>query len=78
VFLRSGVADSFGQGSQATAAYRTPAAKACDPNYSGACIPPYPPDVDCSDLAALGITQVTVTGTDVHHLDPDGDGIGCG
>ena len=31
----------------------------------------------CSDLAALGITRVTVTGTDVHHLDPDGDGIGC-
>jgi hypothetical protein len=55
VFLRSGVADSFGQGSQVRAAYRAPAAKACDPNYSGASIPSYPPDVDCSDLVALGI-----------------------
>jgi micrococcal nuclease len=24
----------------------------CDPNYEGACIPPYPPDLDCSDVSA--------------------------
>lgn len=45
----------------------------CDPNYQGACVPVYPPDVDCDDVRA----QVTVIGTDVHGLDADGDGIGC-
>jgi Flp pilus assembly pilin Flp len=55
----------------------TPPAATCDPNYSGACIPPYPPDLDCSDLASLGIDQVTIVGSDPHGLDPDGDGIGC-
>jgi Flp pilus assembly pilin Flp len=54
-----------------------PTSPTCDPNYSGACLPPYPPDIDCADLAALGITHVTVSGSDPHHLDPDGDGIAC-
>ena len=50
----------------------------CDPSYSGACIPPPPPDLDCSDLRAMGITgEVRVVGSDPHHLDPDGDGIAC-
>lgn len=49
----------------------------CDPNYTGGCVPPYPPDVDCADLRALGIGPVRVIGTDVHHLDGDGDGWGC-
>jgi micrococcal nuclease len=35
--------------------------------------PPYPPDVDCSDLPG----PVRVTPDDPHHLDGDGDGIGC-
>lgn len=48
-------------------------AQQCDPNYSGACVPVYPPDVDCADVGV----QVTVIGQDVHNLDADGDGIGC-
>ena len=46
----------------------------CDPNYAGACVPPYPPDVDCGDLAAK---RFRVVGRDVHHLDGDGDGVAC-
>lgn len=50
----------------------------CDPNYAGGCVPPYPPDVDCADLRARGIpTPVRVVGADPHHLDGDGDGLGC-
>lgn len=33
-----------------SAAAAAPAA--CDPNYTGACVPPYPPDVDCKDIPA--------------------------
>ena len=46
----------------------------CDPNYTGACVPPYPPDVDCSAVRG----PVTVVGRDPHHLDGNGDGVGCG
>ncbi len=49
----------------------------CDPNYSGGCVPPYPPDVDCADIRALGIAPVRVIGADPHRLDGDGDGWGC-
>ena len=49
----------------------------CDPNYAGGCVPPYPPDVDCSDIRALGIAPVRVVGSDPHRLDGDGDGLGC-
>ena len=44
----------------------------CDPNYSGACVPVFPPDVDCN-----GYENVRVVGDDVHRLDRDNDGIGC-
>jgi micrococcal nuclease len=44
----------------------------CDPNYTG-CVPPYPPDVDCADVAG----PVRVVGGDPHRLDGDGDGIAC-
>lgn len=46
----------------------------CDPNYSGACIPPYPPDLDCGDVAARDFSS---TGSDPHGFDGDGDGIAC-
>jgi micrococcal nuclease len=46
----------------------------CDPNYAGACIPPPPPDLDCSDITAR---RFRVVGTDVHRFDSDGDGIAC-
>ena len=49
----------------------------CDPNYVGGCVPPYPPDLDCSDLRALGLAPIRSTGSDPHGLDGDDDGIGC-
>jgi micrococcal nuclease len=49
----------------------------CDPNYTGACVPPYPPDLDCADLRAMGLAPVRSIGTDPHGLDGDDDGIGC-
>jgi endonuclease YncB( thermonuclease family) len=49
----------------------------CDPNYAGGCVPPYPPDLDCADIRALGIAPVRVVGSDLHRLDGDGDGLGC-
>lgn len=45
----------------------------CDPNYSGACIPPYPPDLDCADVAQ----GFAIVGADPHGFDADGDGIAC-
>lgn len=46
----------------------------CDPNYAGACIPPFPPDINCTDIDAQGFQ---VVGEDVHGFDADDDGIGC-
>jgi endonuclease YncB( thermonuclease family) len=48
----------------------------CDLNYAG-CIPLFPPDLDCSDIKALGLSPVTVIGKDPHKLDGDGDGKAC-
>ncbi|HYH48703.1 MAG TPA: HNH endonuclease family protein, partial [Acidimicrobiia bacterium] len=44
----------------------------CAPGYSP-CVPPPPPDLDCADLDG----PIYVTGSDPHHLDADGDGVGC-
>ena len=44
----------------------------CDPGYDP-CIPPYPPDLDCSDVDG----PIRVLGGDPHGFDADGDGIGC-
>jgi hypothetical protein len=49
-----------------------PTSSDCEPGYDP-CVPPYPPDVDCSDISG----PVTVTGSDPHRLDADGNGIGC-
>ena len=49
----------------------------CDPNYSGGCVPPPPPDLDCADIRAMGIAPVRVVGSDPHRLDGDHDGLGC-
>ncbi len=46
----------------------------CDPGYSGACIPVYPPDIDCPDAGAEGFRS---TASDPHGFDADGDGIAC-
>ena len=48
----------------------------CDPAYEGACVPAYPPDVDCADLDEDAV--IRVVGEDRHSLDGDGDGIACG
>jgi len=47
--------------------------RGCDPNYTGACVPVGPPDVDCEDLGR----PVRVVGDDPHRLDGDRDGNGC-
>ncbi len=36
------------------------------PNYGGACVPPYPPDVDCADIPNKNFR---VIGSDPHRLD---------
>ena len=50
-----------------------PPASNCDRNYEGACVPPYPPDVDCGDIGET----VYVVGSDPHGLDRDGDKVAC-
>ncbi|WP_183099937.1 thermonuclease family protein [Nocardioides pelophilus] len=44
----------------------------CAPGYSP-CVPVYPPDVDCSDVDG----PISVTGSDPHGLDADGDHVAC-
>ena len=52
----------------------TPAAGgACDPNYSGYCVPIVLYDLDCGDIRH----RVIVVGVDIHRFDSDQDGIGC-
>jgi Flp pilus assembly pilin Flp len=64
-------------GEAAPGVFRPPVVQ-CVESYAGVCIPPSPPDLNCSDVAALGIPlPVTVVGDDPHGLDPDGDGLGC-
>jgi hypothetical protein len=47
----------------------------CDPSYPDVCIPPYPPDLNCSDVP---YTNIRVIGADPHGLDGyDNDGVGC-
>ena len=46
----------------------------CDPAYPDACIPPPPPDLDCSDIDERGFT---VLPPDPHNFDGDLNGIGC-
>lgn len=48
--------------------------KNCDPNYTGACIPPYPPDLDCTQISATNFRSV---GSDPHGFDGNGDGVAC-
>jgi endonuclease YncB( thermonuclease family) len=63
---------------QASPDYRCPRAPAplvgrgCAPGYHP-CIPPYPPDLDCSDVHG----PIRVTGPDPHGLDADHDGVAC-
>jgi hypothetical protein len=47
---------------------------ACDPAYPDACIPPPPPDLDCSDV---DVRRFAVLSPDPHNFDGDRNGIGC-
>jgi endonuclease YncB( thermonuclease family) len=49
-----------------------PAPAGCAAGYSP-CIAAYPPDLDCADVDG----PITVTGSDPHGLDGDGDGVAC-
>lgn len=51
---------------------RPPKGGGCAAGYTP-CVPPYPPDVDCADVAG----PISVSGSDPHGLDRDGDGIAC-
>lgn len=51
-----------------------PAQTACDPSYPTVCIPPPPPDVDCSITTERNFP---VEPPDPHGLDSDDNGIGC-
>ncbi len=53
---------------------QAPTTAPCDPSYPGICIPPYPPDLNCGDLA---VKRFQVVGADPHGFDKDNDGIGC-
>jgi micrococcal nuclease len=46
----------------------------CDPSYPDVCIPPWPPDLDCSQIR---YRNFRVAPSDPHRLDDDWDGIGC-
>jgi micrococcal nuclease len=46
----------------------------CDPSYPDVCIPPPPPDLDCSDIQ---YRNFRVVGRDPHHFDGNHNGIGC-
>lgn len=71
---KSSASKSSGSKSTAKKSGGSSSSRKCDPNYSGACVPPYPPDVDCGQLSAKGFR---VVGTDVHRLDRDSDGVAC-
>ena len=46
----------------------------CDPAYPEVCIAPGPPDLNCDDIS---FANFKVLWSDPHHLDADGNGIGC-
>jgi micrococcal nuclease len=49
-------------------------AQECDRAYPGVCIPPPPPDLDCTEIAEH---DFEVRAPDPHGFDRDHDGIGC-
>lgn len=61
------------QGVMPTAAQRGVGGN-CDPAYPSVCIPPPPPDLDCSDIPHR---RFRVLAPDPHNFDRDRDGVGC-
>jgi len=77
LFLAGGVDSLFRKTGNSPGVFLPPVV-ACDSSYDGVCIPPAPPDLNCPEVAALGIPlPVVVVGSDPHDLDPEGDGLGC-
>jgi hypothetical protein len=64
---------SFGSTATPTSTATQPA-PACDPSYPDVCIPPPPPDLDCTRII---YRNFTVLPPDPHGFDGDGDGLGC-
>jgi len=53
----------------------TPTPPDCDyANYTGACIPHGPPDLDCGEISARRFQSI---GSDPHGFDGDNDGLAC-
>ena len=46
----------------------------CDSSYPDVCISPFPPDLDCNEIA---YSNFRVFQPDRHGFDRDNDGIGC-
>lgn len=77
LFMADSLESLFTRSGESTQVF-TPPVVQCEGSYQDVCIPPAPPDLDCSDLEKLGIPlPVRVGGDDPHGLDPDGDGFGC-
>jgi hypothetical protein len=55
----------------------TTAAGNCHPSYPDFCVPPPPPDLDCTSSLIAGRTNFTVLPPDPHRFDADHDGVGC-
>ena len=49
----------------------------CHASYPDFCIPPAPPDLDCTSPLIAGRKNFTVLPPDPHRFDADKDGVGC-
>ena len=49
----------------------------CDTAYPDFCLPPPPPDLNCTSPELAGRRDFAVLAPDPHRLDPDRDGRGC-
>ena len=49
----------------------------CHPSYPDFCIPPPPPDLNCTSPLITGRKNFTVLQPDPHRFDADRDGVGC-
>lgn len=54
-----------------------PVAGNCHPSYPDFCVPPAPPDLNCTSPLIAGRKNFTVRQPDPHGFDADKDGIGC-
>lgn len=52
---KSTASRSSGPSSKSSGGSAGSSGRKCDPNYAGACVAPYPPDVDCGYLSAQGL-----------------------